>query len=63
LDWYISRAGTSYGPFTAEEFARFQAQGQLTVTDQVWKAGSIAGYPCGQKTETAENTVSYPPPV
>src|SRR5262245_16726395 len=39
LDWYIARAGVSYGPFTAEEFARFQAEGQLTLTDEVWNAG------------------------
>jgi GYF domain 2 len=39
LDWYIARAGVSYGPFTAEEFARFQAEGQLTATDQVWRKG------------------------
>jgi hypothetical protein len=47
LDWYIARAGVSYGPFTAEQFARFQAEGQLTLTDQVWKAGLDRWIPYG----------------
>src|SRR5262249_43693688 len=37
--WYISREGVNYGPFTADDFARFESEGQLTSTDHVWCTG------------------------
>jgi len=39
IAWYISREGVNYGPFTADDFARFENEGQLTSTDYVWCTG------------------------
>jgi hypothetical protein len=37
--WYISRDGQRVGPFTNEEFARFEEAGTLRPTDQIWQTG------------------------
>jgi hypothetical protein len=37
--WYIERDGQRFGPFSASDFARFEAEKQLRATDQVWCTG------------------------
>ena len=37
--WFISRDGERAGPFTNDEFARFEEAGGLRPTDQVWQTG------------------------
>ncbi len=37
--WYISRDGQRAGPFTNDDFARFEEAGGLRPTDQVWHTG------------------------
>jgi GYF domain 2 len=37
--WYISRNGQRAGPFTNDDFARFEEAGGLRPTDQVWHTG------------------------
>lgn len=37
--WYISRDNQRFGPFSAEEFRRFEREGQLVPTDSVWHTG------------------------
>jgi hypothetical protein len=37
--WYISRDGQRAGPYTNDEFARFEEAGRLRPTDQVWQTG------------------------
>ena len=37
--WYILRDGHSYGPFTTDDFVRFESEGQLAATDYVWYTG------------------------
>jgi GYF domain 2 len=37
--WYIERDGQRFGPFSAADFARFEAEKQLAVTDYVWRTG------------------------
>ena|GEM_PF-1981150 len=37
--WYISRDNQRVGPFSAEQFARFETAGTLRPTDQVWQTG------------------------
>jgi GYF domain 2 len=37
--WYIERDGQRFGPFSADEFARFEADKQLVATDYVWCTG------------------------
>jgi GYF domain 2 len=63
LDWYIARAGVSYGPFTAEEFSRFQAEGHVTLTDQVWKAGFDRWIPYGDFRSTNPVHAEAPNPI
>ena len=40
--WYISRDDHRHGPFSADEFARFEEAGRLRPTDQVWQTGMDA---------------------
>ena len=40
--WYISRDNQRVGPFSADEFARFEKAGTLRPTDQVWQTGMDA---------------------
>lgn len=40
--WYISRDDQRVGPFTDDEFARFEEAGRLRPTDQVWQTGMDA---------------------
>ena len=40
--WYISRDNQRVGPFSAEQFARFETAGTLRPTDQVWQTGMAA---------------------
>ena len=42
LTWYISRDNQRVGPFSADEFARFEKAGTLRPTDQVWQTGMDA---------------------
>jgi GYF domain 2 len=37
--WYISRDDHRHGPFSADQFARFEEAGTLRPTDQVWETG------------------------
>jgi hypothetical protein len=37
--WYIARDNQRFGPFTAEDFRRFEREGQLVPTDCVWHTG------------------------
>ena len=37
--WYISRDDQRAGPYTNDEFARFEEAGRLRPTDQVWQTG------------------------
>jgi hypothetical protein len=37
--WYISRDNQRFGPFSKEEFRRFEREGQFAPTDSVWHAG------------------------
>ena len=41
-NWYISRDNQRVGPFSADEFARFEKAGTLRPTDQVWQTGMDA---------------------
>ena len=40
--WYISRDNQRVGPFSADEFARFEKAGTLRPTDQIWQTGMDA---------------------
>ena len=40
--WYISRDDHRHGPFSADQFARFEEAGTLRPTDQVWQTGMDA---------------------
>ena len=40
--WYISRDDHRHGPYSADEFARFEEAGRLRPTDQVWQTGMDA---------------------
>ena len=37
--WYISREGERFGPFTAGDFAEFEATSQIKATDHIWYTG------------------------
>ena len=37
--WYIERDGQRFGPFSAGDFERFEAEKQLVATDYVWRTG------------------------
>ena len=41
-NWYISRNNQRVGPFSADEFARFEKAGTLRPTDHVWQTGMDA---------------------
>jgi GYF domain 2 len=40
--WYISRNDQRLGPFSADQFARFEEAGTLRPTDQIWQTGMEA---------------------
>ena len=40
--WYISRDDQRRGPFSSDQFARFEEVGTLRPTDQVWQTGMDA---------------------
>jgi hypothetical protein len=40
--WYISRDDDRRGPFSSDQFARFEEAGTLRPTDQVWQTGMHA---------------------
>jgi GYF domain 2 len=40
--WFIARDRKHAGPFTADEFARFEVEGHLRPSDRVWKTGMDA---------------------
>jgi GYF domain 2 len=40
--WYISRDDDRRGPFSSDQFARFEEAGALRPTDQVWQTGMDA---------------------
>src|SRR5262245_45752312 len=40
--WYIARDGRNVGPFSTDEFARFEEAGRLRPTDQIWRTGMDA---------------------
>lgn len=37
--WYIARDDRQFGPFSAEDFSRFEREGQLVPADRVWYTG------------------------
>jgi hypothetical protein len=37
--WYISREGQRFGPFTADDFADFEATNQIKASDHIWYTG------------------------
>lgn len=37
--WYIARDGNKYGPFSGEDFAQFEKEGQFVDTDFIWRTG------------------------
>ena len=50
-DWYLSRGGNQYGPYTFEQLVQYARQGNVQPEDQVWnqsisgwtRAGSVRG--------------------
>ena len=40
--WYISRDDQRLGPFSADQFVRFEEAGTLRPTDQIWRTGMDA---------------------
>jgi hypothetical protein len=55
--WYISRDNKRVGPFSADEFARFEKAGTLRPTDQVWQTG-MAAWIAYSDYEASRNAVS-----
>jgi hypothetical protein len=55
--WYISRDNKRVGPFSADEFARFEKAGTLRATDQVWQTG-MAAWIAYSDYEASRNAVS-----
>jgi len=41
-EWYISRDGNKYGPYTMQELRTFARQGRVQPDDKVWKEGLVA---------------------
>ena len=56
-NWYISRDNQRVGPFSADEFARFEKAGTLRATDQVWQTG-MDGWIAYSDYEASRNAVS-----
>jgi GYF domain 2 len=59
-NWYISRDNQRVGPFSADEFARFEKAGTLRPTDQVWQTG-MAAWIAYSDYEASRNAVSISP--
>jgi GYF domain 2 len=55
--WYISRDNKRVGPFSADEFARFEKAGTLRATDQVWQTG-MDGWIAYSDYEASRNAAS-----
>ena len=65
--WYISRDNQRVGPFSAEQFARFETAGTLRPTDQVWQTGmpawiAYSDYDASRNAEAALEGPDRPSP-
>lgn len=61
MQYYISRAGATYGPYPEEEVRRMLGEGRVVATDLCWTEGMAGWQPVGQVFGAAPPPV--PPPV
>jgi hypothetical protein len=57
IDWHFRKSTPRFNTALLRAATELVPSGAELVTE------TLHDIPCGQKTETAENTVSYPPPV
>jgi TM2 domain-containing membrane protein YozV len=60
--WYYAREGQQHGPHTEEELRRFLAEGRLTPSELIWKAGMPGWVPAHTVFPPAVPAGGPPPP-
>lgn len=63
MQYYISRAGATYGPYPEEEIRRMLGEGRVLATDFCWTEGMTEWQPVGEVFGAAPPPPPVPPPA
>lgn len=62
MRYYISRQGSTYGPYAAEDVKRMLGEGRLLASDLCWREGMAGWEPLGQLMDVAAGPAAPPTP-